>query len=149
MIFAHITLAYQYTLEDSKKLHAAELKKIEKDKNEKKREAQDLVSSIQEITQQNLDLSNSISEGEDSILIIYTDNQIAVEESVKVREELIARKKVPSLPRRPKDTKKNPTHKKRFSIPKILGFAILRYLICRTQWKKQSGISLEIGPNSW
>lgn len=81
-------------IEDDRKQHAVEVKKIDKEKNEKRREITDLVSSIQEITQQNTDLNHSIAEGEDSILILYTDNQMAVEESVKVREELIARKKV-------------------------------------------------------
>jgi hypothetical protein len=52
---------------------------------------------VQELMQQNQDLTNSIAEEEDSILILYTDNQMALEESFKVREELLAKKKVAFL----------------------------------------------------
>lgn len=49
---------------------------------------------MQELLQQNQELTNSIAEEEESILILYTDNQMVLEESVKVREELIGKKKV-------------------------------------------------------
>ena len=69
---------------------------MEKEKAERRREITELSNTVQELLQQNQDLTNSIAEQEDSILILYTDNQMALEESVKVREELLSKKKVSS-----------------------------------------------------
>eukprot|EP00026_Physarum_polycephalum_P001526 Phypoly_transcript_01528.p1 GENE.Phypoly_transcript_01528~~Phypoly_transcript_01528.p1 ORF type:complete len:1080 (+),score=256.77 Phypoly_transcript_01528:75-3314(+) len=81
-------------LEEDRRQHTTELKKLEKEKAEKKREITELSNTVQELIQQNQDLTNAIAEEEDSILILYTDNQMALEESVKVREELQSKKKV-------------------------------------------------------
>jgi predicted RNase H-like nuclease (RuvC/YqgF family) len=81
-------------IEEDRRQHTAELKKLEKEKAEKKREITELSNTVQELIQQNQELTNAIAEEEDSILILYTDNQMALEQSVKVREELQSKKKV-------------------------------------------------------
>jgi len=53
-----------YALDEERKQHAAEVKKLEKEKNEKRRELQDISNQIQEATTQIKETEGSIAQVE-------------------------------------------------------------------------------------